>query len=135
MGSLILRGWNPQFLCHSDQLGQRSRIHFLHHLAAMDLDGDFAGAQFARDLFVEQTRDHPGHDFTLASGQRIKSLAQLGGFRPLLTRAAVAFQRLLNRVEQILIAKGFGEKLHAPAFIARTDIGMSPWPVIKMTAD
>ena len=45
---------------------------------------------------------------------------------------AVAFERLLNGVEQILSRKGLVRNSTAPAFMARTLIGMSPWPVMKM---
>ena len=36
--------------------------------------------------------------------------------RPLLARVAVACERLLNGVEQLLVAEGLGQKLHGPGF-------------------
>src|SRR6267154_675501 len=43
----------PQLLGHSDQVCQRACPHLVHHLAPVDLHGDFAGAQFCGDLLVE----------------------------------------------------------------------------------
>ena len=39
-------------------------------------------------------------------------MAQLGRLGPLLTRCPVHFEGLLDSIEQFLIPKGFGEKLH-----------------------
>lgn len=44
---------------------------------------------------------------------------------------AIAVERGSNSIQKILLAEKFGKDSTAPAFIAFTDIGMSPWPVIK----
>jgi hypothetical protein len=42
---------------HSYQVRQRSGLHLVHHLAALNFDRDLAGTQFCCDLFVEEPRD------------------------------------------------------------------------------
>jgi hypothetical protein len=37
----------------------------------------------------------------------------------------------MNRIQQILIPEWLSQELDSSAFMARTDIGMSPCPVIK----
>jgi hypothetical protein len=44
----------------------------------------------------------------------------------------IALERELNGIEKILIAEWFGRNSIAPAFMARTVIGMSPCPLMKM---
>ena len=48
------------------------------------------------------------------------------------TARAVAVEPRLHRIKQILIAKWLGQNSTAPPFMARTVIGMSPYPVMKM---
>jgi hypothetical protein len=43
---------DSQSVSHSDQFGQGLRLHLTHDLSAMDTDGDFACAEFSRDLFA-----------------------------------------------------------------------------------
>src|ERR1700730_12242923 len=45
--------WDSQSFGHSDKLSERSRLHLLHDVTAMDLDSFFRCTQFVRDLFVE----------------------------------------------------------------------------------
>src|SRR5476649_2678270 len=70
----------------------------------MDLDGDLAGADFTGDLLVHQAARGHRHDLAFARRQR-----------------GVARRQVVQRVVAL-----------APPFMARTDIGMSPWPVMKM---
>src|SRR3989442_14067349 len=80
----------------------------------MDLDGDFAGAQLGGDLLVEEARDDQGHHLTLARRQRLVPPAQLSQLRPPAALRAVAVNRLLNGVQQLLVTEGLREKFHRP---------------------
>ncbi len=42
--------WKPQLFCHSAQFSRGISVHLAHHLAAMDLRGDFAGSESRCDL-------------------------------------------------------------------------------------
>ena len=42
-----------EFFRHAHQLIQRIGLHFLHHLAPVDLDGFLAGAKLEGNLFVK----------------------------------------------------------------------------------
>ena len=63
-----------QFFSHSDQLRQRSSLHFTHHLAPLGLHGDLAGTEFRRDLLIQLARNHQVHNLSLAGGQRAVAL-------------------------------------------------------------
>src|SRR5262245_30494300 len=71
LGIIPLRrcGSDPQPICLPHQVGHRGRVHLLHHLPAMDLDGHFAEAEVVCDLLVEQPRDDPAHHLTLTRGE------------------------------------------------------------------
>src|SRR3954453_20651629 len=45
----------PEQFGHLHEIGQRTRAHFPHDMATMDLDGDLADPQVARDLLVHQS--------------------------------------------------------------------------------
>jgi len=78
-------------------------------------------------------RQSPLHHFTFSWRQGIIPAAQFGGLGPLFTRRTVRFERLMNCIEQILIPKRLGqENSPRPPSMARTDMGMSPCPVMKM---
>lgn len=40
----------PEAVCHSDRIGQRSSLHFPHDVAAMDIHGDLAQSHLGGDL-------------------------------------------------------------------------------------
>jgi hypothetical protein len=63
---------------------------------------------------------------------RVESSVELEALRPLLAGLAIAEDRLFDRVEQFLFAESLVKNSTAPAFIARTLIGISPCPVRKM---
>src|SRR6516162_2476455 len=78
--------------------------------------GVLAGTEFCCYLLVEQSPNHSCHHFALARGERSK--ASMNGFRggPLLASRAVSIQRLLNRIEEILVAERLRQKLERPCF-------------------
>src|SRR5882724_8966289 len=83
---------------------------------AVDFDSGLAGAKLSGYLLIEQSCDHEPHHLPFAWRERVKASAQYFNLRPLLARLAIALQRLLNGVEQVLIAEGLGQKLHCPGF-------------------
>lgn len=46
-----------EFGRHPDQVGEGIRFHFLHHLPAVCLYGDFADSELAANLLIQQTSD------------------------------------------------------------------------------
>src|ERR1700733_5338872 len=85
-------------------------------MAALDFHGDFTGAQFSGDLFVEHADHNKAHDLALTRRQRIVAASQLAGSNLLVTRYAVPLQSLINRVQQILISERFGQELDCAGF-------------------
>ena len=98
----------------------------------MELDGFFHGVQLCADLLIEHARNHVSHNFTLARSERLIVSAHLRQPCPFLARDSIALKGLLDAVKQILFTKGLLRNSTAPAFIACTEIGMSPWPLMKM---
>src|SRR5438270_634368 len=82
----------------------------------MDLHGDFACPQIRSYLLIELAGNHQAHDFTLACGQRLVAFSHLGKFALLLARYTVAFQSLVDRIQQVLVLERLGQKLHGTRF-------------------
>jgi hypothetical protein len=78
----------------------------------MSLYGCFAGAELRRDLFVEQTCHDERHHLVLARRKRLVPPTPLGQLCPLISCRAVARNRLLNGVEELLVTKRFREEVH-----------------------
>jgi len=78
----------------------------------MSLDRGLAGVELCRDLFVQQPGHHERHDLPLALRQRFVPPSQLGHTCPLMSCNAVMLNRLLNRVEKLLVTKRFREEVH-----------------------
>src|SRR5207237_8574647 len=90
---------NSKLFTHSHKFRQRLRLHFLHHLTSMNFDGDLTGAELGGDLLVEQARDHQPHHLALARRQRLVALRKLGHLCSRVARYAIAFYRLVNRLQ------------------------------------
>src|SRR5205814_877427 len=86
------------------------------YVPTMDLHSDFAGPKLGSYLFIEHARNYQAHDLALACGQRLVMLTQLGTFSVLMTHQAVAIQSLVNRIQQVLVTKGLGQKLDRAGF-------------------
>jgi|SRR5580700_7032974 hypothetical protein len=56
--AFLSRPEEPELFCHSDQLGERSSLHPMHHLSAMKLDRDQSSPKLRRDLLIQQSRHH-----------------------------------------------------------------------------
>src|SRR5215471_8280035 len=113
-GRSRLLSWSDasQSVDYPDQLGQRPCAHLFHYMCAVSLYGQFADAQLGGDLFVEQARENHAQNFLLPRTQRVKALAKFCYFRALLASAAVAGDRSLNCVQQVLSTERLGQKLH-----------------------
>src|SRR6202795_590983 len=112
IGSGLLRNRNPHFLSHPDQVSYGVRCHFSHELAAMDLDGCFACSDGVGYLFAQEARNDPRQHFSFTRCQRFEALPQHRDFSVSLAPGPIPFQRELNRIQQILLAERFGEKLY-----------------------
>src|SRR5438132_9431464 len=111
--NLFARGWLELFR-HLDQFGERTRAHFSHHLPALRLHGDLAGAEIRCDLLVQHARGHHRHDLALAGSQRLVTAAQIRKLFLPLTCDAIQLERLPDRVEQLLVAETLHEELDRP---------------------
>src|SRR5215831_1047555 len=102
---------NTEHFRHPHQVGQRARGHFPHDMPAMDLDGNLAQSQFARDLFVHQAGGDQAHHLAFAFGQAVEACPQLRCLLLILAPAAIALERGGDRIQHVLIAKRLGQKI------------------------
>src|SRR3954447_25535978 len=61
---------------HTHDLRERTRPHLAHRAPSMELDGDLAEIELARDLLVEKARRHELKHLALPVGQFAEALAQ-----------------------------------------------------------
>src|ERR1700730_14905623 len=101
-----------ELLGHPNQVNRRFCLHLPHDVTALNLDGDLTRPELGGDLSVELPSDHLAHYLALALREHLEPLPQYRNFRPLLPSRPVPFECLLYRVEQILIPKRLGQKLH-----------------------
>src|SRR5439155_25604381 len=66
-----------QLLGLADEVRDGLRLHLLHHLGAMRLDGALGDLELGRDLLVEQPRHDAGEHLAFAHGQRLETRGQL----------------------------------------------------------
>src|SRR5262245_43026143 len=116
---LSMLRFHPECFGHPDQIGHRSRSHFLHKMTAMHLHGDLAEADFGCDLFAHQPARHQSHDFALARGERCEMRLQVRDPILMFTPFLITLDRSRNGIQKILIAKRLGEEidsagLHGP---------------------
>ena len=85
----------------------------------MKFDRSFAGDQLAGDLFVEQAQYQQSKDLSLARGEQVIAVAQLGDLSPLLERvrsrslaARMASSRW--RVRNGFVKNSIAPPLHCP---------------------
>jgi len=90
----------------------------MHELCPMSFHRRLAGAELRGDLLVQQARYDQCHDLTLALRKRFVPSSQLGPLCPLMSCSAVTINRLLNGVEQLLVAKRFRVELHGSSLHA-----------------
>src|SRR5208282_2177365 len=104
-------GGKTQSLGNAHQVGNGFNLHLFHHLAPMDLHGNFTRAKFGSGLFVQQSTDDQAHNLPFARGQCLVSGSQFHQLRTPPERLGVLVNRMLNRVEQILVPKRFRDEV------------------------
>ncbi len=67
-------------------------------------------------MFVETTRDDPRHDLTFPGGQRLITRTQSRNRFLIVEASPIALEAKLDCVQQILVSKGLGQKLHRTPF-------------------
>ena len=93
---------DTEFVGHPDEFRQRARPHLAHDLAAMNADGDLAGAEIGGGLFVREPRDDERQHLPFAGSKKSVVLLQLGCFRSFLTRFAIENNRSIDGLQQFL---------------------------------
>ncbi len=102
----------------------------------MDLDRAGADLQIIGDRLVRQAGDQAIEDLALARRQSCRAL--LGSRQsPRRGAASMAWRSSAGRIadSSASSSNGFSRKSTAPAFIASTASGTSPWPVMTMTGN
>lgn len=89
----------PEAVGRSDQIGQRSGVHFPHDIAEMNLHGDLAQSQLGSDLLVHQSRCHKAHHLPLSRSKRLKCVSQRLARVFAFSSLAVAIDRHRGSVE------------------------------------
>jgi len=102
------RQGNPQAARDSYQICKRVRTHFAHYTSAVDFYSNLAGSDIGGNLLVQPARYDQREQLLFAGCERLKTLPQSRDLAELLTRCAVAFERDLNGVEKLLVAKRLG---------------------------
>src|SRR5437588_2816911 len=105
---------NVERFGHLHQIRQGSRMHFSHEVAAMDLHGNLAEAQFGRYLLVHEPGRHQPHHLPLARAQRLMEAFQSRFRLLLLAPEPVAVDRCSDRVQHVLITKRLGQEIDGP---------------------
>ena len=100
----LSRCWKLKLLCHSSQLSGRIGLHLAHEVPAMNGRGDFAHSERGGNLFCEHAGNDKTHHLALTFCQLRVAFSQLSDLGLLLSQLVVAFQGLLNRIDQILVA-------------------------------
>ena len=119
-----------QLVGNPGQVRGRSGLHLSHQLAAMDFNRDLADANVLSYLLVDAAGHHRCHHLTLARRES-RARPQLGDRLFVRQPGTISRDPQLDRVQQVLITERLGQKLHRSP-LHRLDIGMSPYPVVKM---
>ena len=96
---------------HSYQVGDRVRLHLLHHPAAMNFYCDLAQLQLRRDLLVGKARGHHFHDLALARREFFKARLQGCVAGMLVQPRSICLQPAMDGAEQFLFLKRLGEEI------------------------
>ena len=131
--ALGLRAPNSEHFGHSDQIGQRPCAHFSHEVPAMNLHSNLGQTRSRPRSACSSGRTRPAparpaHEGSAsrkrrAAPQRFSLLCALcdRARSPAATASSMSWSR-----------NGLVRKSTAPAFMAFTVIGISPWPVMKI---
>src|ERR1700687_5975252 len=80
----------------------------------MNADRDLAGTEAGGGLLVREARDHEGKTLPFARRETSVMLLQLGQFGSLLPRFSINGNCSVNRLQQLLRAEWFRQKLDRP---------------------
>src|SRR5262245_4948910 len=97
-------------------------------MMSMNFDGRLLYPEFSGNLFVQQSGSHVLHHITFPGGERIEPALEVTDLFMPAAGKAVAFERLLNGIEQILFPHGLRQELYSTGFHrphAHRDIGMT----------
>jgi hypothetical protein len=97
----------------------------------MNASGDLADVHLAGNLLVRAPDSQQRYDLPLAGCQGRESLLELRHHLLFGTPSAGALNAASHRIKQFLISKWFGQEFYGAGFMARTDMGISPWPVMN----
>src|SRR5262245_34626846 len=101
-------------------------------MAAMNLDGDLAQSKLTGDLLVHQAGSDEAHHLSFALGQPLEACSQVRDSMLILPTLAVALEPAAATASSMSWSRnGLVRKSTAPAFMACTDIGISPCPVMN----
>src|SRR5437879_5122149 len=105
-----------ELLDHANEIGNGANAQFLHHPAAVDLDGFFDRTQIPGNLLVEPTCRHMRKHFAFArcQGTDLRLDRFHLGMKP--TRLGVPGFRTGYSFEQILVLYGLGQEIDRPGF-------------------
>src|SRR5262245_10785592 len=101
---------NTQFFGHPNKLSERSRPHFLHDVAAMDLDGFFCSLQFVSDLLIQHSQYNTFHDFALARRQQFITSAQVFELCTFEASCLIGIDSATYGVQELWFAERFGQE-------------------------
>jgi hypothetical protein len=83
-------------------------------------------------MFAEETENHPRQHFSFTRRQRFQAVPQHGDFCLTLPMGTVPLQCEMDSIQLDPDREMVVRNSTAPAFMARTVIGMSAWAVMKM---
>ncbi len=93
----------------------------------MNLHGYLAQLHFGGDLLVQRAGDDQGQDLALAWAQQVETGLKGAHFPGLFPSHPITFEGDAHGIEQGLLGTGLVRNSTAPAFIALTLMGISPW--------
>ncbi len=97
--------------------GQRVGLHFVHHVAAMNLHRVFAGPELRGDLLIEQCRQRPAPSPRARGRSASRSGVRTSAVSRRLSRnSSVPVERLLNCVEQFLRPERLRQEFNGTRF-------------------
>ena len=103
-------GCGFEALDHADEVGEGVGLHFFHDVAAVELDGDFAEAEFGGDLFVEVPGVDEPEDIEFAGGEAAIAGSDFVALAAGGLEAGVEVEGLLDGDHEFLGKEGLGEE-------------------------
>src|SRR5271169_1310288 len=99
---------------HPDQVRQAARLQLLDNVSAMQLDGTKADAEMTGDDLIGLAPGHQLEYLTFAGCQQGRADLQRGAFETLFIRPVIPMQRVLDAVEQGVLAQRLLNEVEGP---------------------